>query len=123
MPKKIIVVDDSNTIRQHVKFALERCGYQVIEAVDGRDGVEKIKSNPDLVMAVVDINMPHMNGIELTAYVKANVNAKLPIIILTTENCVALIEKAKAAGASAYMVKPFAPEHLSAVAKKVAGEP
>ena len=123
MPKKIIIVDDSNTIRQHVKFALERCGYEVIEAVDGLDGLNKIKANPDLVMAVVDVNMPNMNGVELTAQVKSKINPKLPIIILTTENCVSLIEKAKAAGAIAYMVKPFAPEQLSAVAKKVAGAP
>ena len=123
MPKKIIVVDDSNTIRQHVRFTLERNGYEVIEAVDGTDGLAKIKMNPDLVMAVVDINMPGMNGVELTAEVKSKVNPKLPIIILTTENCVDLIQKAKAAGALAYMVKPFAPEQLTAVTKKVAGNP
>jgi two-component system chemotaxis response regulator CheY len=123
MKRKIIVVDDSLTIRQHVRFTLERCGYEVLEAVNGQEGLTTIKKNPDLAMAIVDINMPLINGIELTAQVKGMINGQLPIIVLTTEGSADLIEKAKAAGATAYMVKPFIPEQLEAVARKIAGSP
>ncbi len=120
MSKKILVVDDSATVRQQVGAALTGAGFNVIEAVDGADGAEKIAANSDLSLVVCDVNMPRMNGIEMIQKVKADEKyASLPIIMLTTEGDPTLIKKAKAAGAKGWIVKPFKPELLIGAAKKL----
>jgi two-component system, chemotaxis family, chemotaxis protein CheY len=121
MGKKVIVIDDSKTVRDQVRFALEGAGYQVIEAVDGQDGFSKIRDTADLSMAICDVNMPAMTGIGMLEALKnQGINPSLPIIMLTTEGQPALIQKAKLAGARGWIVKPFKPEQLVAVVAKLA---
>ena len=122
MGKKILIVDDSATIRQQVNFVLGRQGHQIIEAVDGKDGLDKVTKNPDIAAIVLDQNMPQMTGIEMIIEVKKNPSvAHIPIIILTTESKGQLIESAKAAGASGWLVKPFVPDLLVGAVNKVLG--
>jgi len=120
MSKKILVVDDSNTIRQQVGMCLTGAGYTVVEAADGVEGLDAIKSTPDIAMVICDVNMPKMNGIEMLEAVHADgkYNA-LPVIMLTTEGQPALISRAKKAGAKGWIVKPFKPDLLLAAAKKL----
>ena len=121
MSKKVIVVDDSKTVRDQVRSALEGAGYDVIEAVDGQEGFSKIRDTADLSMAICDINMPGMTGIGMLEELKKQgVNPQLPIIMLTTEGEPALMQRAKLAGAKGWLVKPFKPDQLVAVVAKIA---
>jgi len=120
MGKRILVVDDSATMRQQVSQALLDAGFEVIEARDGHEGLEAIKKTDDLAMVICDVNMPHMDGIEMVTLAKQDAaNADLPIVMLTTEGQPALIRKAKEAGASGWIVKPFNSERLVAVVRKL----
>lgn len=122
MANKILVVDDSVTVRQQVGLALSQAGFQVLEAIDGQDGLEKIAANSDLLMVIADINMPRMNGLDMLEKAKANPqNAKINIFMMTTEGQPELIDRAKKAGARGWIVKPFKAELLVASAKKLAG--
>lgn len=114
MTKKILVVDDSPSIRQQVTLCLEQGGYAVVEAQDGVEGLER---RADCAMAICDVNMPRMNGIEFAEKIAGT----LPIVMLTTEGRPELITRAKAAGAKGWMVKPFKSEHLLSVVKKLVG--
>ena len=118
--KKILVVDDSSAVRQQVSVALGQAGFEVVEATDGVDGADKIRSDRELAMVICDVNMPRMNGLEMVEAVKAEAsNADLPIIMLTTEGQPELIKRAKAAGAKGWIVKPFKAEMLVATAQKL----
>jgi two-component system chemotaxis response regulator CheY len=121
MTKKIIVIDDSKTVRDQVRSVLEQAGYSVVEAADGEEGLEKIRGQPDLAMAICDVNMPNLGGIGMVEALKADgLIATLPVVMLTTEGQPALIQRAKQAGAKGWIVKPFKPEHLLAAVAKVA---
>jgi two-component system chemotaxis response regulator CheY len=112
MPK-ILIVDDSNMLRDMVKYALNEGGYpDVVEAVDGVDGLSKAKATQfDLIVS--DINMPNMNGFELIAELrKLPVYASTPILTLTTEKTDDMKAKGKEVGATGWIVKPFVPEQL-----------
>ena len=118
--KKVMVVDDSAPVRQQVGLALKEAGFDVVEAVDGRDGVDKLAADPGIKMVICDVNMPKMNGLELLEKVRADARfATLPVLMLTTEGQPELIAKAKSLGARGWMVKPFKPEQLVAAAKKL----
>jgi two-component system chemotaxis response regulator CheY len=120
MSKRILVIDDSKTIRDHVRSVLEKAGFDVIDAVDGQDGFAKIRDTPGLSLAICDVNMPVMTGISMLEALKSGgVNPKLPIVMLTTEGEPSLIQKAKAAGARGWIVKPFKPEQLVAAVQKL----
>jgi two-component system, chemotaxis family, chemotaxis protein CheY len=121
MGKKILIVDDSASMRQMVHFTLEEAGYEVAEGVDGKDGVDKLEEvNPDVI--ITDINMPNMNGIELIKAVRRTDNFKTkPIIVLTTESEQSKQEAGKRAGATAWLIKPFTPEQLTETVTKVSG--
>jgi two-component system chemotaxis response regulator CheY len=120
--KKILVIDDSTTVRQQVGIALTQAGFEVVEAVDGRDGETKITSNRDLALVICDVNMPHVNGIDLLERVKKDgKNPQLPIVMLTTEGQASLIERAKKLGAKGWIVKPFKADLLVAAVRKLAG--
>jgi two-component system, chemotaxis family, chemotaxis protein CheY len=103
-----------------VAFTLKKEGYDVLEAVDGTDALKKL-SNGDLVnMVITDLNMPNMDGIELIKNVRSNAKYKfMPIIMLTTESQEEKKQAGKAAGATGWIVKPFKPEQLVGVIKKV----
>jgi two-component system chemotaxis response regulator CheY len=120
MGKKIVIVDDSPTVRQQVGMALVQAGFEVVEAVDGLDGVGVIGRTADAAMVICDVNMPRMNGLEMVEAVKRDPrHAALPIVMLTTEGQPALIERAKKAGATAWIVKPFKAELLIAAVRKI----
>jgi two-component system chemotaxis response regulator CheY len=120
--KKILIVDDSKTIRQQVSFTLTKGGYSVVEAEDGVDGIAKLRAESDVAMIISDVNMPNMNGLEMVEQITASPDlAKVPIIMLTTEGSQDLINRAKAAGAKGWLVKPFKPEMLIAAVSKLAG--
>ena len=122
MGKKVMIVDDSRTIRQQVNFTLAKSGYEVVEAEDGIDGIEKLKANPDVAMIISDVNMPNMDGLKMVEAIKADATLpKPPILILTTEGAADMIQRAKAAGAKGWVVKPFKPDQLIAAVTKLVG--
>jgi two-component system chemotaxis response regulator CheY len=117
--KTIMTVDDSASLRQMVTFVLRGGGYEVIEAADGLDALSKLNGK-DLDLFLSDINMPKMDGIELTRKLRAMPQYKfVPIVLLTTESHPEKKQEGKAAGATAWIVKPFNPDQLLAVVKKV----
>ena len=119
MSATVLVVDDSATVRQQVGTALRQAGFQVVEACDGNDGANKIRAG-GIDCVISDVNMPNKNGIEMVEEVKANAAYKsLPIIMLTTEGAPQLVQRAKAAGATGWVVKPFKAELLVAAVRKV----
>ncbi len=122
MSKKVLIVDDSRTIRQQVNFTLSKGGFAVVEAEDGKDGIEKLKANADVAMIISDVNMPNMNGLEMVEAIAADAALpKPPIVMLTTEGSGELVERAKKAGAKGWLVKPFKPDQLVAVVQKLVG--
>ena len=120
MSKTILIVDDSSSLRQVVNLALARAGYEVIEAVDGMDGLAKLDGRK-INLIVSDVNMPRMDGIAFVTQVKQNPRYKFtPVIMLTTEGQDAKKEQGRAAGAKAWIVKPFSPPVLlDAVSKLI----
>ncbi len=118
---KIMTVDDSASVRQMVSFTLKGAGYEVMEAADGQDALAKLNGQR-IHMVVTDLNMPNMDGIELVRALRANPAYKfIPIVLLTTESQAAKKKEGKAAGATGWIVKPFKPDQLLAVVKKVLG--
>lgn len=118
MPKLILTVDDSSSMRQVVSFALRSAGYDVVEASDGTEAVAKLTS--PVHMVITDLNMPRMDGVELIRYIRSRSVCKhIPILMLTTESQPAKKDAAKAAGATCWMVKPFRTEQLLAVISRV----
>ena len=121
MSKTILAVDDSASIRQMVAFTLKSSGYEVVEAVDGMDGLEKAKSKT-FNLILTDQNMPRMDGLTLVKNLRAMAQYKsTPILMLTTESSDAMKAQGKAAGATGWLVKPFDPHKLIEVVKKVIG--
>jgi two-component system chemotaxis response regulator CheY len=121
MSKTILTVDDSASIREMVSFTLRGAGYEVIEAVDGQDGLEKAKANV-VNLVLTDHNMPRMDGLALIRSLRALPGYRTaPILMLTTESGADMKSKGKAAGATGWLVKPFDPSRLIDVVKKVLG--
>jgi len=119
MSKTIVTVDDSASVRQMVSFTLSQEGFEVIEAEDGKDALSKI-SGASVDMVITDLNMPNMDGIELIRQLRAKGDHKFtPIVMLTTESMDAKKAEGKSAGATGWIVKPFKPDQLLAVIKKV----
>lgn len=117
----ILAVDDSASMRQMVSFTLKGAGYEVIDAVDGVDALNKAKGKRvDLV--VTDVNMPNMDGITLIKELRALPNYKFtPMLMLTTESGADKKAQGRAAGATGWIVKPFNPDQLLKTIKKVLG--
>ena len=116
--KKILVIDDSPTVRQQVGLALSQAGFQVVEAVDGLDAIGKVDATVD--MLICDVNMPRMNGLEMLEKLRTDVRWKaLPVVMLTTEGQPGLIERAKKAGAKGWIIKPFKAELLVAAVQRL----
>ena len=119
MSKVILTADDSSSVRQMVSFTLKQAGYEVVEASDGKEALTKAKASK-VNMVITDLNMPNMNGIELIQSLRGEAAYKfIPIIMLTTESQAAKKQEGKSAGATGWIVKPFKPEQLVAVVKKV----
>lgn len=121
MAKTIMTVDDSSSVRQMVGLTLKWAGYQVVEAVDGKDALGKV-AGATIDMVVTDLNMPNMDGITLIRELRKLPAFKfVPIIMLTTESQADRKQEGKSAGATGWIVKPFKPEQLLGVIKKVLG--
>lgn len=120
MAKSVLVVDDSSSVRQVVGIALKSAGYDVIEARDGRDALSKLNGQK-IHLIISDVNMPNMDGITFVKEVKKLPSYKFtPIIMLTTESQESKKLEGQAAGAKAWVVKPFQPaQMLAAVAKLI----
>jgi two-component system, chemotaxis family, chemotaxis protein CheY len=119
MAKTIMIVDDSASLRQVVSIALKGAGYDVIEGRDGRDALSKLTGGK-VHLIVSDVNMPNMDGITLVQEVKKLPAYRFtPIVMLTTESSDDKKMSGKAAGAKAWMVKPFRPEDLLTVVSKL----
>jgi two-component system chemotaxis response regulator CheY len=119
MPHTILVVDDSATMRQQTKTLLQKLGYTVVEAANGAEGLDRAKS-AQVDMMIVDVNMPVMGGIEMITKVRQLANYhNTPIFVLTTESSGETVKQGKAAGATAWVVKPFKPDVLTAAVKQV----
>lgn len=116
---KVLIVDDSNSIRDMVSFTLKSAGYMTIEAKDGVEGLNKAKLGAfDLV--ITDVNMPNMDGISLCKELRKLTTFKFtPILMLTTESSTDMKMQGKAAGATGWLVKPFNPEKLLQTIKRV----
>ena len=121
MKKCILIVDDSESIREVVSSALIEKGFEVIQGVDGKDGLENLyKRANDVHLILSDLNMPNMDGIQLVKEVRKNEKFKyLPILILTTESQTAKKMEAKQAGATGWIIKPFEKEKLLNIINKV----
>jgi len=121
MSASILAVDDSASMRVAIKIALSGAGYAVTEAVDGADGVAKAQAGRfDLI--VTDLNMPVMDGLTMIETLRQSPDQMgVPIIFLTTESDAALKQRAKAAGATGWLTKPFDPDQLVKIIKKVIG--
>ncbi len=119
--KTIMTVDDSASVRLMVKFTLAGLGFDIVEAVDGVDALRKIEKKP-VHMLITDINMPELDGISLVRKVREIPACKfIPIIILTTESQEEKKREGKKAGATGWIIKPFKPDQLVAVIRKVMG--
>lgn len=119
MAKTILVVDDSASVRTVVSTALKGAGYNVIQASDGKDALSKMTGDK-IHMIISDVNMPNMDGIEFVKEVKKLANYKFtPICMLTTESEASKMQEGKAAGAKAWIVKPFQPPKLLAAVEKL----
>ena len=113
--KNVLVVDDSAVVRAQIRVTLEDCGYSVIEAVDGFDGVAQSGSEKNIDLVICDINMPRMDGLGLIEKVRGNADeriASLPIVVLSTVGDPERVRKARRLGAQGWLVKPFLPEFL-----------
>jgi two-component system chemotaxis response regulator CheY len=121
MAKNIMVVDDAVSMRGLVSMALRNNGYDVVEASDGKDALIKLAGHK-VDMIVTDLNMPNMDGITLIKEVKAIARHKFtPIVMLTTESQESKKAEGQQAGAKAWIVKPFKPDVLVGVVKKIIG--
>ncbi len=112
MAKTVLTVDDSASIRQMVSFTLKSAGYEVVEAVDGMDGLEKAKGK-SFNLVLTDQNMPRMDGLSLIKSLRGMPGYRtVPILMLTTESSDTMKSQGRAAGATGWLVKPFDPQKL-----------
>lgn len=119
MAMKILAVDDSATIRQSVKFALEKSGYEVTTAGSGAEALQALEKGK-VNLIITDLHMDGMDGLELIRKIRSNPTHKFtPILMLTTESSQEKIAEGKQAGATGWIVKPFKPEQMLATVEKV----
>lgn len=121
MSASILVVDDSASVKAAIRIALTGAGYQLAEAADGAEGIAQANAgNFDLI--ITDLNMPVMDGLTMIETMRAMpAHVGVPIVFLTTESDEAMKQRARAAGATGWLTKPFDPDQLVKVARKVLG--
>ena len=121
MGKTILTVDDSRTMRSMLMLALTGAGHTVVQADDGQHGVEVLAQHPDVEVIITDINMPRMDGYAFIEAVRRDPGKRAtPILVLTTESEPAKKQRARDAGATGWIVKPFDTEKLVAAVRRVA---
>jgi two-component system chemotaxis response regulator CheY len=112
MAKRILIIDDSASVRRQVSGVLGPAGFLVLEAADGIDGAERIRKDAELALVICDVNMPRMNGLDMLESLKLEIAERhLPVVMLTTEGQPEAMARAKKSGAKGWIVKPFK-EHL-----------
>jgi len=118
----ILIVDDSSTVRAEVSEFLQKNGLSVATAVDGHDGIAKLRSDAQIKLIVSDVNMPNMDGLTMAEKIRGELNnSAVNIIMLTTENSPLMKERGKAAGVKGWIVKPFKGDAVLATFRKLAG--
>jgi two-component system chemotaxis response regulator CheY len=121
MPQRVLIADDSVSMRTMLTATLRGAGFEVVEAVDGADALQKATGCPPSLI-ITDLNMPQLDGIELIRRLRAEPGFRAtPILMLTTESQEARKQEGRKAGATGWIVKPFRPEQLLAVIKRVLG--
>ena len=119
---KVLVIEDSRSMRSLIKMTLEDAGYGVIEAENGKQGLEMYQANQDVTLIISDINMPIMDGFAFIKELNTIPSSdSVSVVLLTTEAGGEIMEAGKKLGVKAWMVKPFTPEQLQAVAQKIIG--
>jgi two-component system chemotaxis response regulator CheY len=122
--KTVLIVDDSSTVRQQVSMTLKAAGYNMVEACNGREGIEVVRSGIAIAMVICDVNMPVANGLEFLETIKGEAPAPpVPVVMLTTDGSPELIARAKRAGARGWIVKPFQTDLLLSAVRRIAGDP
>jgi two-component system chemotaxis response regulator CheY len=120
--RKVLVVEDSRLIHKMYEVMLRPCA--IVAAHDGREGLARLAENTDVDVIILDINMPHMSGLEFLAEVKGNqVVASIPVIIVSTEGKETDVQRGLAAGAIAYLKKPFQREELLKIISRIEATP
>lgn len=118
--KKVLIIDDAETIRRSVVAALEPAGYTVLTASDGLRGIAALRETHDLCLVIIDLNMPGMSGFGVLEWMRKDGSAHLPpAVFMTTEISPSALEQAKSAGAAGWLVKPCPPEQLLAVVRRI----
>ncbi|MEM8537767.1 MAG: response regulator [Pseudomonadota bacterium] len=121
MSAHILAIDDSRTIRTLLTICLEKAGFSVTTAVDGVDGVDKFQT-ADADLVITDVNMPNKDGFGVIEDIRnGEVNRAVPVLVLTTESGAELKQRARDAGATGWIVKPFDDDSLVAVIKRLTG--
>jgi two-component system chemotaxis response regulator CheY len=119
---QILVVDDSSTVRNEVGDFLKKNGLTVTLAIDGADGLAKLKADPSVKLIVSDVNMPNMDGLTMAEKIRSDLkNTTVNIVMLTTESSPVMKERGKAAGIKGWIVKPFKGDAVLASFKKLVG--
>lgn len=108
---RILVVDDSATIRDQVRRALVPAGFEIVDARDGMDGIVKFTNNPDIALVLCDVHMPRMDGLAMIEHLYESGN-RCPVLMLTTEGQPEMVRRAKLSGAKGWIIKPFDPTLL-----------
>jgi len=120
MARKVLIIDDSASVRRQVVTVLSQAGFEMLEAVDGVDGAAQIRSSTELALVICDINMPRMNGLDMLESLTEELAARaLPVVMLTTEGEPSAMARAKKAGAKGWIVKPFKEPMLIGAVKKL----
>jgi two-component system chemotaxis response regulator CheY len=117
---KILVVDDSSTVRDEVAGFLKKNGLDVDTAVDGKDGLAKLKASPGIKLVISDVNMPNMDGLTMVEKIRGELANTVNVIMLTTESSPAMKERGKAAGVKGWIVKPFKGDAVLETFRKLA---
>ena len=121
-PKKVLIVDDSKLLHRMFEMMLRQ--YPLVHAYDGREALDRLNEHKDVDLILLDINMPRMNGLEFLTAVKGNPEHKhIPVVIITTEGTEDDTERGLAAGAAAYVKKPFRNEELLSVINRLTASP
>jgi two-component system chemotaxis response regulator CheY len=122
--KKILIIDDSSSVRRQVAGALTTAGFEVLEATDGVDGAAQIRGQSDLALVICDVNMPRMNGLDMLDDVRGELASRsLPVVMLTTEGQPEAMARAKKSGAKGWIVKPFKEHLLLGAVRKLTASP
>jgi two-component system chemotaxis response regulator CheY len=120
MPKKVLIIDDSSSVRRQLSTALGKAGFVVLEAADGMEGAEQIRAETDLALVICDVNMPRMSGLDLLERLQPELaQRQLPVVMLTTEGQPEAMSRAKKWGAKGWIVKPFKEQLLLGAVQKL----